>query len=307
MGCEKKCLPRSIPCSRLVTFVFMLKKIDVEGIFKSKSPALYKALPGFVFSYLKRILHQDTINDFLEKNANNYDFEFVKAVIREFGVEEKVIGLENIPSSGGPVIAANHPLGAMDFMAMMNAIGTRRKDVKALVNDILLNLHNLKNLFAGVNKVGKTSADSLQEIENVYASGNISITFPAGLVSRKQFPKGIFRRSVIKDLDWKKSFISRAKKHKKNVIPVYIDGKNSDFFYNFSMWRKRFGIKANIEMLFLVDELYKQRGKTITVIFGKEIPFETFDKKFSDVEWAEKVKQHVYRMGEQKAGLKFEV
>ena len=192
-------------------------------------------------------------------------------------------------------------------MAMMNAIGNTRKDVKALVNDILLNLHNLKNLFAGVNKVGKTSVDSLQEIENVYSSSNLSITFPAGFVSRKQFPDGLFGKNVIEDLEWKKSFISRAKKYKKNIIPVYIDGKNSDFFYNFSMWRKRLGIKANIEMLFLVNEMYKQRGKIITVIFGEEIPIETFDKRFSDAEWAEKVKKHVYRMGKEKQSLKFTI
>ena len=285
----------------------MLKKIDIEGVFKSKSPTLYKLLPGFIFSYLKRLLHQEDMNGFLERNVHRYDFEFVKAIIDAFGVQEKVIGQENIPPSGGAVVAANHPLGALDFMVMMNAIGTRRKDVKALVNDILLNLHNLRNLFAGVNKVGKTSADALQEIENVFASPNLSITFPAGFVSRKQFPDGFFGRSVIEDLEWKKSFISRAKKHKKNVIPVYIDGRNSNFFYNLSLWRKRIGIQMNIEMLFLVDEVYKQRGKTITVIFGKEIPVETFDKRFNDTQWAEKVKKHVYEMGRQRKSLTFEV
>ena len=283
----------------------MLQKIDVEKIFKEKNPRLYRLLPGFIFSFLKRIIHQDEINSFLERNAGSYDFEFVRASIVEFGIDEKVIGAENIPASGGPVIAANHPLGAMDFMTMMNAIGDRRKDVKALVNDILLNLHNLKNLFAGVNKVGKTSAESLQEVESVFSSGNVSITFPAGLVSRKQFPNGFFGKSVIEDLEWKKAFITRAKKHKKNVIPVYIGAQNSNFFYNFSLWRKRLGIKANIEMLFLVDEVYKQRGKTITVIFGEEIPYQTFDKRMSDAAWAEKVKQHVYRMGKENQSLKF--
>lgn len=285
----------------------MLKKIDIDGVFKSKNPSLYRALPSFIFSYIKRIVHQDGINSFLERNANKYDFEFVKAIIDEFGVEEKVIGLENIPVTGGSVIASNHPLGAMDFMVMMNAIGSTRKDVKALVNDILLNLHNLKNLFAGVNKVGKTSAESLLEVENVFASANLAVTFPAGLVSRKQFPNGFFGKSVIEDLEWKKTFISRAKKHKKNIIPVYIDGKNSNFFYNLSLWRKRIGIKANIEMLFLVNEVHKQRGKTITVIFGKEIPYEIFDKRFSDAQWAEKVKRHVYEMGKEKKSLQFTV
>ena len=284
----------------------MLKKIDVDEIFKSKNPSLYKILPSFIFSYLKRIVHQDEINDFLKRHENKYDFEFVNTIIDDFGIDEKIIGLGNIPASGGVVIAANHPLGALDFITMMNAIGTCRKDVKALVNDILLNLHNLKNLFAGVNKVGKTSAESLLEVENVFASENLSITFPAGLVSRKQFPNGIFGKSTVEDLEWKKAFITRAKKHKRNIIPVYIDGKNSNFFYNLALWRKCLGIKANIEMLYLVNEVYKQRGKTITVIFGKEIPFETFDKRFTDMQWAQKIKEHVYRMGKEKQSLKFD-
>lgn len=283
----------------------MLKKIDIDGVFKSKNPSLYKILPSFILSYVKRIVHQDEINGFLERNAHKYDFEFVKAIIDEFKIEEKVIGLENVPAIGGSVIASNHPLGALDFMAMMNAIGTKRKDVKALVNDILLNLHNLKNLFAGVNKVGKTSAESLLEVENVFASENLAVTFPAGLVSRKQFSNGFFGKSVIEDLEWKKTFISRAKKHKRNIIPVFIEGRNSNFFYNLSMWRKRIGIKANIEMLFLVNEVFKQRGKTITVIFGKEIPYETFDKRFNDAQWAQKVKEHVYLMGKEMKTLEF--
>lgn len=244
----------------------MLQKIDVAKIFQSKNPRLYRLLPGFILSYLKRIIHQDEVNSFLEKNAENYDFDFIKASMIEFGIEEKVIGLDHIPPTGGAVLVANHPLGAMDFMTMMNAIGMRRKDVKALVNDILLNLHNLKNLFAGVNKVGKSSAEALQDVENVFASTNLSITFPAGLVSRKQFPNGFFGKSVIEDLEWKKTFITRTKKHKKNLVPVYIEARNSNFFYNFSMWRKRLGIKANIEMLFLVNEMYKQQGKTISLL-----------------------------------------
>ncbi len=285
----------------------MLKKIDIDGIFKSKNPSLYKILPSFIFSYLKRIIHQDRLNSFLEKHGSKYDFEFVKAIIEEFGIDEKVIGTENIPPSGGCVLAANHPLGAMDFITMMNAIGTTRKDVKALVNDILMNLDNLKNLFSGVNKVSKTSAESLMEVETVFASDVLSITFPAGLVSRKQFPNGFFGKSVIEDLEWKKTFITRAKKHKRDILPVYIDGQNSNFFYNLSLWRKRVGLNANLEMLYLVDEMYRQHGKTITIIFGEAIPFETFDKRFNDHAWAEKVKQHVYRMGKEKQSLKFQV
>ena len=49
-------------------------------------------------------------------------------------------------------------------------------------------------------------------------------------------------------------------------------------------------------MLFLVDEMFKQTGKTITMHFGETIPWETFDKSKSDTEWADTVKQMVYKI-----------
>lgn len=285
----------------------MLKKIDIDAVFKNKNPQLHKFLPSFVLSYIKKIVHQEKINAFLEQHENDYDFDFVKAIIKEFGVKTQVIGMENFPERRGCIVASNHPLGALDAMALLYETGKKRKDIKFLVNDILLNLENLKNLFTGVNVVGKTPIEALEQVENVYSQNIAVFTFPAGLVSRKQFPNGIFRKPVIEDLEWKKSFISRAKRYHKNIIPVFIDGRNSNFFYSLSNWRKRLGIKANIEMLYLVDEMYRQYNKTITIIFGKEIPYTTFDKQFSDADWAQKVKRHVYKMGQERAVLKFEV
>lgn len=283
------------------------EKINIKKIIQSKSPGLYPLLPGFLFSYLEKIIHQHELNDFLEKNGDKYAYDFVKAVLEEFSLQTKIIGRENIVATGGCIFSANHPLGGLDAMALGNAMGQVRSDIKVMVTDMLLHIDNLKDHFVGVNKIGKTSSEALLEIEKQYAKEQALIVFPAGLVSRKQYPEGIFRKSVIKDLSWKKSFISRAKKYQKNVVPVFIDGKNSEFFYSLSLWRKRFGIKTNVEMLYLVDEFYNQKNKTITLIFGKEIPFELFDKRFTDTEWAEKVKRHVYNMGKANAALPFTV
>jgi putative hemolysin len=126
-------------------------------------------------------------------------------------------------------------------------------------------------------------------IEETYAGDYAVLVFPAGLVSRKQ-------DIGIKDLEWKKSFISKSKKYKKDIVPVYIEGRNSNFFYNFAKLRKRIGIKSNFEMLFLPDEMFSQRGKKVIIHIGKPIPYSCFDKSKSENEWAEEVKQIVYRM-----------
>jgi len=269
------------------------KFIDIESTIGSKNPRLLRFLPGFLLKYIKKIIHQNDVNDFIEREGGKYDFEFVEAILIEFGVSVKYKGIENIPASGGFIMASNHPMGGLDAMVLLNVVSKKRKDVRFIVNDILLQLENLKGLFIGVNKHGKNPVEMLGAIDTLYASGKGVLIYPAGLVSRKQ-------KGEIKDLEWKKSFVTRAKKNNLPVIPVFVEGQNSAFFYNLALWRKRLGITANLEMFYLVDEMYKQKNKTITVIFGEPIPAVSFDKNYSDTEWAGKVKEKVYRLSEQK-------
>ncbi|MEO8146243.1 MAG: 1-acyl-sn-glycerol-3-phosphate acyltransferase, partial [Bacteroidia bacterium] len=263
--------------------------IDIDEAFKSKSPRLYKYLPGAVTRYLKRIVHQNQINDFIDRNADKFEFEFVDAIIEEFGANVIVKGAENIRTTGGVIYAANHPLGGLDAISFLHILGRYRTDVKFIVNDILLQLKNLSGIFIGVNKHGKNAKEVLDTIDNMYASEQAVLIFPAGLVSRRH-------NGVSKDLMWRKSFIGMARKHMRDIIPIHIEGTNSNFFHNLSWWRKKLGIKANIEMLYLVDEMYRQHDKTITVTFGKPLPWQLFDESITDADWAHRVKEHVYAM-----------
>jgi putative hemolysin len=271
------------------------KFIDVDSIFKSKNPGLYRFIPRPFLKYLKRVVHQEEINSFINRHGHKQEFDFVDAIVDEFGAKIETVGEENIPATGGCIIASNHPLGGLDAMALVHVVSRKRKDVKFIVNDILLQLENLKGIFAGVNKHGKNSIETYENLDRLYSSGVAMLIFPAGLVSRKQ------EDGSIKDLLWRKSFITKAKKFNLSVIPVFIEGRNSNFFYNFSNLRKKVGIKANIEMLYLADEMYRQKNKTITVIFGKAIPYTMFDDTATDAEWAGRVKEQVYSLQEKRA------
>lgn len=267
-----------------------VKLIDVKKAIASKNPKLLKFLPAFILRYIKRVLHEDELNDANNRFSKYYELDFVDCAIKEFGVNVKVNGGENIPKEGGVILAANHPLGALDGIAFMKAVGAHRKDIRFLVNDLLMAIKNFGQLFIPVNKHGRNSGDYIETIDKVYSSSNCLLIFPAGLVSRRQ--KG----RVIEDLVWKKSFISKAVLNKKNIVPVYIEGRNSSFFYNLAYWRKKIGIKANVEMFYLVDEMYKQNNKTLTFIFGEPISWQTFTPDHRDEYWAEKVKHHVYAL-----------
>ncbi len=267
------------------------KFIDVEEVIRSKNPALVKWLPGFALRYIKRIIHEDHINAFLAINGEKKSFDFVDAIINEFGVKVTVEGLENLPAEGGCIVASNHPIGGLDGIALIQATAKKRKDLKFIVNDLLMNIKNLEDVFVGVNKHGKNTAQVLDQIDTYYAGEGVVIIFPAGLVSRKQ-------NGVIRDLQWKKSFVTKAKKYQRNIIPVHITGKNSNFFYNLSLIRGKLGIKANIEMFYLMDEMYHQLGKNIHIRFGKPIQHTLLTSQYNDGQWADKIKEHIYNLAE---------
>jgi putative hemolysin len=268
---------------------FEIQKIDVEKVLYSKNPALKKTVPGFVVNYLKRIVHQDEINDFLKQHGHLRDSELIGAGLDYFRIKFRVFGSKNIPKRGRYIFVSNHPLGGLDGLVFIYELSKYFPDIKFPVNDILTNIENMSGIFLPVNKHGAQGRDAARRIEEAYASGSQILYFPAGLCSRK-------KRGIIKDLKWQKSFISKAVQHKRDIVPAYFSGRNSNFFYNLSNIRKFLGLKANIEMLYLADEMFKQKGKEIMLVFGKSIPWETFDKARSAPEWAEWVKSKSYEL-----------
>jgi len=264
-------------------------KIDVERILFSKNPALAKAVPGFVINYLKRIIHQDELNNFLRIYGHLKDSELIEAGLKHFEIKYNVSGTENIPETGRFIFVSNHPLGGLDGLVFIYELSKHFHDIKFPVNDILTNIENLSGIFLPVNKHGVQGRDAARLIEEAYSSASQILYFPAGLCSRK-------KKGVIKDLQWHKSFISKAIQHKRDIVPAYFSGRNSDFFYNLSNIRKFLGIKANIEMLYLADEMFRQKDKEIRLVFGRTIPWETFDRTRSAPEWADWVKSKSYEL-----------
>ncbi len=264
--------------------------INVDKVVRSKAGKAYKFIPRGFIRYIERIVHQKEINEALLEMEGVTGFDFIEAaLIDRFGLDIEVINPENIPATGRYIVASNHPLGGLDGMALMHVIGKKRQDLKFVSNDILMELHALKELFIGVNKHGRTNMKMVRILESCFVSDMLILIFPAGLVSRR-------RRGVIKDLEWKKTFISKAIQHKRDIVPVYIEGRNSNFFYNLANWRKRLGIKVNLEMMYLPDEMFRQKNKKLRITFGKAVPYTTFTRELNHYQWAQKMKEHVYAM-----------
>lgn len=265
------------------------KFIDVEKVFRDKNPQLLKVMPRFILNYIKKILHQDEINKFIDDNPGNA-LDFCKAAMEYLNITVEVEGEENIPRTGNLVFVGNHPFGGLEAMAQITVVEPIRPDVKFIVNDILLNVKTLSDLFVGVNKHGATPKETAMHMNKLFASDDALFIYPAGLVSRRI-------KGKVQDLDWRKTFITRSKRHECNIVPVYTGGAQlSNFFYNLANLRKKLGIKANLEMFYLADEMMNQRNATIRIVFGKPISTKTFDKTKTDKEWTEWVRKKVYEL-----------
>ncbi len=263
------------------------KFIDIEKILQQKAYKLYRWLPRFAINWLIKTLHENEINHAMEALKDEKGLEFNRKGLDMLGAKVESINSELIPKTGSIVIAANHPLGGLDGMSLIKSVGEKRPDVRFFVNDILKNLKNYGEIFVAVNKVGSSSAGSLRTMEEVFRTECALLFFPAGLVSRKQ-------NGLVRDLRWKKSFVTQAIDHKRMIQPVFIEGENSKFFYNFAMWRKRIGIKANIEMLFLPDEMFKARKETIKIHYSKPFDSSILDDSKTHIQWADLIYQYIY-------------
>ena len=266
--------------------------IDIDKVLQEKAPDTYRRIPRPLVAYLKHIVHQEEINEFLRTHQDAVGVDFLEQALDYLDTHLVVHGRENLPSDGRPcTFVSNHPLGGQDGLALGFILG-RHYDgrVKYLVNDLLMNLHPLAPLFIPINKTGRQAKDFPAQVRGAFASGDHIIMFPAGLCSRRQ--KGI----GIRDLEWKKTFVTRSVEARRDVVPIHFEGRNSNRFYRLANLCKRLGLKVNIAMMYLADEMYKNRHKTFTVSIGQPIPWQTFDRSRSDKEWAQWVKEKVYSL-----------
>jgi len=269
-------------------------QFDIRAILQRKAPKA--RVPGFIIRYLERIAHVRQMNAFLRVHTTEKDYDFIKVVLdEELGCTASIDGTENIPADGRPVIfVSNHPLGGLDGMIIAQMIHESRSDkrqLKVIVNELLMYMEPLAGLWAPVNKVGRLSKEQAAEQQRMWESETDVLTFPAGACSRLQRLDGKWQ---IRDLEWQKNFIQRAKEYKRDIVPICFEGKNSTFFYTLALIRKCLHIKLNIEMLYLVDEMYGAHGKHFKVHVLPPIPYGTFDNSKTPKEWAQFVKSIVY-------------
>ena len=264
-------------------------KIDVDKVLRERLPGRYKYIPRFVVRWLERTICQNRLNTILQKMADKNSVDAATAALEEMDITVEATGLDHLPE-GRFMFVSNHPLGGLDGLALISLLGNRYDHkIKFLVNDLLMAVEPLREVFLPVNKYGSQSRVTATQIEEALSSDNQFITFPAGLCSRMQ-PDG-----AIADLPWQKAAVVHAVNYHRDIVPVYFDARNSKFFYRFAKWRKKLGIKFNIELIFLPKEMIKQSGTTQRVFIGEPIPWNSLENSHPKQE-AARLREIVYSM-----------
>jgi putative hemolysin len=264
-------------------------RVDVESVIAGKNPKLLKIIPKFIFSWLKRLIHQNDINNILSKYGHLEGVPFASSALEEMNITYTLHGLDNIAEERRYIIVSNHPLGGLDGLILTEAFGRIFNSVKFVVNDLLYSIDPLKPVFIPVNKYGRQTTGAAEMIHESYSSGDQILYFPAGLCSR-------LVKGKIEDLEWKKSYLNQALKYKRDILPVYFEGRNSGLFYRIANLRKRLGIKFNYETILLPHEMFRQQNNSFNVYIGKPFTCEELLSGKSVNEWNNLVRERVYSL-----------
>ncbi len=265
--------------------------IDIEKILNEKigNNILfnYKITRNSIIYLLKKLFYTNKINNFLTANKTLKGIELIEELFEELNFSYKLANkdIKKIPSEGRLIVVANHPIGSLDGLALLKMIYEIRKDVKIVVNDILYNLENLRDFFIPVNVFNRQlTKESYEKIGEQLTNEGVIIIFPAGEVSRLKF-------FTVTDKKWNLGAVTFAKKYNSPILPVYVEAKNSWYFYLISTLYKP------LSTMLLIHELYNKKDKTINLIIGDPIPAKAFSENvITDFYQTKLLRKHLYNL-----------
>ncbi len=264
-----------------------MPQIDIGAVLAEKAPRAARWIPRPLVEWLRRTVHEKEINHILAEYWTLPPQEFIRACFRDWKVAYSAQGLERLDPKGRYLFVSNHPFGGMDGMMLADKLIDRFGDVRVVVNDLLMHVEPLRPLWLPVNKLGAQNAEYARRMEEAFFGDVPILTFPAGLCSRRIDGR-------ITDTEWKTNFLKKAYASQRQIVPLFVEGRLSNFFYRFSRLRKSLGVKFNIEMLWLPDEMFAQAGKHFRIVAGEPVPFSELQPLGSLREQVEYIRKKTY-------------
>ncbi len=276
-------------------------KINVAQVIRDRIPSLSRYVPDVLIKCVEKLIRQDKLNALLEANAGKIGADFCRGILDSLNIKIKVRFPERLPSDRRVIFACNHPLGGLDGIALIEFVRNfYGGQVWFIVNDLLMAVKPLENVFLPINKFGAQNRGSAKRIEDAFAGDDPIIIFPAGLVSRYQTTVANGKKcKVISDLKWHRTFVNKALQYHRDIVPLFFKGTNSMDFYRKALIRKRLGLKFNIEMVLLPREIFYSEGQTFVISVG-------YVRKYTDLgsvkdaqTVADNLREYVYQLGDE--------
>ena len=231
-----------------------------------------KRVPRFLVSWLKRRLHQDEVNAFLEKEGDIQGVPWVEDVVEYLGMKLVIEGEENLPAVDDPkryTFVSNHPLGALDGITLLHLVGRHRPDFKVMVNMFLNHISAMRPSFIAVDPFASddpvkkaTSVKGIREAIKRVKSGSPIGFFPAGAMSR------VNKELRIMDREWQPTILNLIRKLEVPVVPIYFHDRNSAIFNILG------AISWQLRTLRLPTEVFLRKGKQMHISIGEPISVE---------------------------------
>ncbi len=267
-------------------------EINIGEVLRQRLPRYSRMIPRCVVRSLERTVCQDELNRLLRENFPRRGADFCRGVLDDLGVTVRFHNTGNLPPKEHKrvLFVSNHPLGGLDGMALIDFVRDYYGvEPRFIVNDLLTAIEPLSDTFIPVNKHGSQSRQAIEALDEAFASDVPLLMFPAGLVSRRG------KKGVVADLEWQKMFVTKARRYARDIIPLHFYGENSSFFYKFAKFRRRLGLKFNIEMIYLPREVFRSRGKTFDVVVGEPVSHASLGD-MSPRDKAQQIRQQVYAL-----------
>ncbi len=268
-----------------------MQLINLEAVIAGKAPKLRKKIPTWVIRLVERLICQKEMNDILIRLGHNKGVAFAQAMSQDMGVTYTVEGMEKLDRHGHYMLVSNHPLGGFDGISYIAVFGDYFSQIKVIVNDMLMYIEPLRNVFLPVNTMGRQKRKDMEDLQQAYRSQDIQlISFPAGFCSR-------YIDGRIQDIEWRKSVIKQSIEAKRDIVPMYFEGRNSTTFYALEWMRRKLGMKFNIGLILLPRQMMKTaKGKHFRILIGSPIPYQHFDQSKTENEWAQWLREQCYQL-----------
>lgn len=206
-----------------------------------------------------------TMSDIVADMSGPEAMSFVSTMLN---LQLDITGLDRIPRQGPFILAANHPTGIADGVAVYDLVKARRPDIAIFTNrDAVRVARRFDEVLIPVewredHKSREKTKETLIRTAEAFEEGKSVVLFPSGRIA-------YWADDQLNERPWQATLVTLARRYKVPIVPVHVRSRNSGLFYLFSR------ISSELRDMTVFYELLNKSGTGFGLSVGKPIPHES--------------------------------